>query len=805
MTGLKHTAERRMEALARWIYRNRRKTIVALLLVVAGLGSQLTKVRLDTSTEGFLHEDDQILVDYDAFRAEFGRDERIICAIEPPEVFSLAFLAQLKAFHDDLEASVPHLKEVTSLINARYTHGVEGELLVEDLIEEWPKTDADLAEIKRRAMSGPLYLNNIISEDGKFTALVIETYATPVGDSFDDADAGWDEGSVETTAVAADAPIEFLTEEENGKIISAVNDVIGRHHKPGFEVKLAGTPVLSKYLKASMQKDMPNYLKFVILTIALCLGLLFRRPAGVVLPLVIVILSLVSTAGLMFAFGKAIKLPTTVLPSFLLAVGVGDAVHVLSVFFQRFDSGASKEDAIAYALGHSGFAIIMTTVTTAGGLISFAGAEVAPIADLGLFTTAGVSMALLYTILLLPALLAVLPVKPKPPKAGAKAEGKVDRFLQGMGSVAIGHPGKVLIASFLIIGVSAALCTGTRFSHDLLSWLPPRRDLQKDTTLIDQRLRGTTTLELVIDTKKKNGLYEPSVMNALEKVRGEIEQFTDPPLFVGKTLAFSDIIKEINQALDANNPESYKLPQTRNAIAQEIFVFETSGSDDLTDFADGDYSKTRLTVKAPWLDAINYEKFIKIVEKMAGDGFGELASVHTTGLVPLLGRTISAAMHSTVTSYATAVVIITILMVILIGNIKLGLISMIPNLAPIVFTIAFMSAVDLPMDMFTMLIGSIAIGIVVDDTIHFMSSFQREYGASGDAELAVRKTLAETGRAMLVTSIVLSAGFFVFTLSTMANLNRFGLLTAMTILIALLSDLLLAPALMVWLSRRKLI
>jgi len=808
-----------MANLGRWIYRNKRKTLVSVLVLVFGFASQLVEVqtdpfkitplvRLDTSTEGFLHEDDPILTNYDAFREEFGRDERIICAVEPPEVFSLAFLDKLKKFHEDLENSVPHVKEITSLINARYTWGREGELVVEDLIETWPTTDAELAVIKERALAGPLYTNNIISKDGKLTALVIESYSAPVGDSFDDDDAGWDEDEVDTgaadTGTETEGVKQFLSDEENAAIIAAVNEVIARHEGPDFKIAAAGSPMISDYLKTSMTADMPTYLRAVLLTIALCLGLMFRRPPGVVLPLIVVIFSLVSTVGLMTATGKAIKLPTTVLPSFLLAVGVGDAVHVLSVFFQRFDAGDSKEDAIAYALKHSGFAIVMTSLTTAGGLLSFAAAEIAPIADLGLFTTAGVMLALLYTIILLPALLALLPIHPKKPKA-SKGPGKVDGLLARFAEVSIGHAGKVLIVGFAIIGVTGAMCTQIRFSHDLLSWLPESTGLPADTQLIDEKLRGTTTLELVADTKKKKGLYEPAVMNALETVRTEADTYAEGPLFVGKSMTLSDILKEINKALDANRQESYTIPQSREAIAQEFFVFETSGSDDIKDFADHDYSKTRFTLKVPWLDAIAYEKFISDIEAMAKKGFGELATIHTTGMVPLLARTIAAAMHSTVTSYLTAVVVITILMMILIGSVKLGLLSMIPNLAPILFTIGFMGLTDIPMDMFTMLIGSIAIGIVVDDTIHFMHSFMREFHETGSEAEAVRRTLHETGRAMLVTTLVLSAGFLVFTLSSMNNLIRFGLLTALTIFMALLCDLLFAPALMVWLARRGII
>jgi hypothetical protein len=271
---------------------------------------------------------------------------------------------------------------------------------------------------------------------------------------------------------------------------------------------------------------------------------------------------------------------------------------------------------------------------------------------------------------------------------------------------------------------------------------------------------------------------------------------------VGKAWSLTTILKEIHQALNENRSAYYRIPQNRNLIAQEFLLFENSGSDDLEDFVDSQFSKARFMVKVPFEDAYHAGIFIAQVNSYFDRYFAE-ETVTLTGMIGLLARTITAAIHSMAKSYAIALAVITILMILLIGRVRIGLLSMIPNLAPILLMLGVIGFFNLPMDLFTMMVASIAIGLAVDDTIHFMHNFRRYYERSGDPVLAVHHTLQTTGRAMLVTTVVLSIGFFIFAFATMSNVRNFGLLTGFTIVMALLADYLLAPALMVVVNRRK--
>ncbi len=778
------------------ICRRPRRVILAALLCVAGFASQIPKLTIDTSNEGFLHRDDPVRIYYEQFREDFGRDEMLIVAIETDDVFRLEFLRKLKALHEELRDSVPLLEEVNSLINARHTYGENDALVVGELLEEIPRRRSELAALRRRVLAHPLYRNLVVSEDGNFTAIILETQAFVVEEEEEDLLAGFDDAGGE--AAGERRP---LSEADNSRIVDAVQKIVERYRAPDFQIYLTGTPVIVRFLKHSMMGDMRKFMAMVLLAIAVLLFLLFRRASGVFLPLLVVVLSLLSTAGLMAALGTAIKLPTQILPSFLLAVAAGAAIHLLAMFYKRLDEKGDQRGAIVYALGHSGLPIVMTGLTTAAGLASFATAEVAPIADLGIYAAFGVLVSLLLTILMLPAFLALLRLRPRKARRGEKPP-RMERLLDGISHFSTSRPRAVLIVSLLLVVASAFAMTRLYFTHDVLRWFPADSEMRVATEKINQAMRGTISLEVILDSGRVNGFYDPALLARLDASERYLQGLKQGRMFVGKTLSLATILKEINKALHGNDPAYYRVPDDRMLVAQEFLLFSNSGSDDLEKVTDSEFRRARVTVKLPFDDARLYRYFTDLIRQHFEQEYPGI-DTNVTGMVNLMFTTVTDAMRSMARSYAIALVVITVLMILLIGHLRLGLLSMIPNLAPIVVTLGVMGLFDLKLDLFTMLIGSIAIGLAVDDTIHFMHNFQRYYHRTGDPVVAVRETLRTAGRAMLVTSCVLSLGFFIFMFATMNNLIRFGFLTGFTIILALLSDFFLAPAMMVVVFRKK--
>ncbi|PID57799.1 hypothetical protein CSB45_06135 [candidate division KSB3 bacterium] len=780
MKSIRKTIEEKFEDVARIIYRHKITTLVVMSCVIAALLSQLSSLTMDMSTEGFLHKDDPALQAYNRFRDQFGRDEIIVAAIQSQNIFDAEFLKRLQQLHEELETQIPYLEDLTSLVNARSTRGENDELIVEDLLEHFPENRTETAALKERTLNNALYKNLLISEDGTCTVILLQpVHYAPEPDEYGEK--------------------RPLSDEENSVMVRTVQEIIQRYEAEEFRISLAGSPVVIHFLTRSIAKDMQSFMGLALLTIVVLLFLMFRRISGVLLPLVIVLLSLLSTLGLMAAFGATLKPPTQILPSFLLAVGVGTSVHILALFFHYFERHGQKEEATVYAMGHSGLAVVMTNMTTAGGLFSFIGAEVAPVSDLGTFAAIGVLLAFVYTLLLLPALLALIPIRSKKAAAREQRQTRIDRLLTGIGNIATGRPWTILAVSTLMLALSIIPISSLRFSHHPLEWFPKENAIRRATERIDAVMRGTLTLEVVLDTGRENGLYDPDILQRLEQAAADFEDMEHENLYIGKAWSITSIVKETNRALHENREGFYKIPRNRQLIAQELLLFEMSGSDDLEDLVDNQFSMARFTVKVPFKDAYQYSLFIPRLQAYFSAHFPD-AKVEFTGMMMLLAQVLSSSLHTMLRSYITALLVITTLMILLIGTFRIGLVSMIPNLFPILLTLGVLGALSFPLDMFTMLIASIAIGLAVDDTIHFMHNFRRYYEESGDPVTAVHETLQSTGRAMLVTSLVLSLGFFIYSFATMNNVRCFGLLTTFAILAALLADYFITPALMVILN-----
>jgi len=774
------------------------------------LASQIRFLTIDTSNEGLLHDNDPILINYNTFRDQFGRDDLLVMAVKSKDVFTLPFLKKLQNFHEQLEERVPHISEINSLINGRNTRGEGDTLLVDDLLAHFPQNEQDLKALKEIVMSNPTYRNMLISEDGMFTTVLLQSDTYTSGNngndetvSLDDELAGFGDEFAATDDETPQQPPEYLTDQENAAMVNAAQKVMQEFNAPDFQISMAGSPVVTHTVKKLMMADMKRFLRLAVLTIGICLFLMFRRISGVLLPLLIVALTLTSTLGIMAKAGIFFKTPTIILPSFLLAVGVGASIHVLSLVYQYLRRSEDKNEAIVHAYSHSGLAIVMTSLTTAAGLASFATAEVAPIADLGLFSAIGVLLSLFFTIFLLPAILAIIPLKAKKNARPEQNDVTVfDRLIDRVADLTTSRPKLIVMLAAIGIGVALLGLPKLQFSHNLLSWLPGDLSVRTATESIDHNLRGSVALEVVIDTGKENGLYNRDVLLALDKLATDLENFEQDELFVGKVISVTTILKEIHKALGENRPEQYKIPDNAALIPQEFLLFENSGSDDLEDVVDSMFRQARITIKVPWRDALSYVPFIQEIEQRFAAAFagleqdGKAVQVSTTGIMSLFARILHATMYSAAQSYGIAIVVISLMMVILIGNIRLGVIAMIPNIGPILIVMGIMGWFSIPLDMFTMMVASIAIGLAVDDTVHFIYNFKRYYTESGDVREAVGHTLHTAGRAMLTTSIVLSIGFFIFMFASMNNVFAFGMLVGMAIVLALLGDFFLAPALM---------
>ena len=784
-----------------FIYHHPKKVILILMLILAFPISHLPQIKMDTSTEGFMHQDDPVLLAYNKFRDAFGRDEMIVLGIKNEDIFSLKFLKQLKQLHTDLETKVPYVYKITSLYNVRNTRGEKDTLFTDDLLDPFPKNKADVDAIKKRVHASHFYKNLLLNQDEKMTMIVIQTdvyshkgeNALSTEEAFDEA--GFLEG-IEASAMSSEGKV-FLTDKENNELIATVEDIIKTYQDKGLEIYLSGSPVINNALKTHMMIDMAKFMSLTFVIVFSFLYFIFRRWSAVFYPLLVILFSLLTTVGTMAWMGVMFKIPTQIVPSLIIVVSVGATIHILSIFFDRFNQSKDKKTSLIYSFQHSGLAIAMTSITTAIGLGSFAGSELAPFADLGIFASLGVMVSLLLTLTLLPALLTLTNLQPKE----TNPAGNIDKFMKKLAVYPVKYTKHILLFSTLFLLISLFTATQLVPSYNPLLWFKKGEVHRVATQTIDQNMQGTTSVEIVIDTQKENGWADPTKLKALDALSKKIASYKDSYISVGKVVSLADIVKETNKALHANNETFYTIPKEKNLVAQELLLFENSGSDDLEDVVDSQFSKVRMTIRVPWVDAMQAKDFMAFIQTQATQTFPH-QQVVITGMVPLLINTFSNAVYSSIKSYFIAGLAITLMMMLILGSMRLGLLSMIPNVIPIIAGLFLMYLADMALDIFTLLIGSVAIGMAVDDTIHFMHNFKRYYKAYGDSQKAIEETFFTTGKAMFVTSIVLASGFLTYAISSMSSIQNFGILTASIILFALISDLFLAPALMVLVAKR---
>ena len=819
LSGYTQKADEFMGNLALAIIRRKWLVLAGVMLLLVGAASRLPNLQFDTSLEAFFHDEDPVLIEYNNFKDDFGSDKAVLLTIKTPGVFEKDTIRKLVSLHEKLEKELPYLDEVISLANITYVEGKADELLIEDLLKDWEQKE--LSELKRKALSNPLYKDLIISSDATLTTLMLRPVAflakddTGIRSSTSEKKAanaeselggfdgeselgGFEEeagSSLKSSTAQADkiddnSSLVHLSINHEREFMAVVKKITAQFNSDDFRIYIGGLMVMESDIMDSMQSNMPIFTVIAISLICILLSVLYRRVSAVVIPLIVVIISLIFTLALMSITGTAFTLTSQILPSFLLAVGVGDSVHLITIFYQHLAKGVSKEVAIQGAMKHAGFACLITSLTTAGGLLSFSMAELLMIAELGIFGAAGVLIAMLLSIVLIPTLLAIVPIKPM--KQALTSESMP--LLTKMGLFACRNPRRVIFSGFLLFVLGCIMAAQLRFSHNPINWMPEGHELRVSNDFINEKMKGAMFAELILETETENEMKTLKWMEALDEFHRQAEQVSYGGVDVGKVTSLADTLKQINKALHENSDEYYSIPQDSDLIAQELILFENGGSDDLERQTDALYTTARVSIKMPWLDANRYKPIIDELEQIAREVFPENGQITITGMVTMISKTIILLLSSMMLSYLVAILSISFMMILVLGRFRLGLVSMIPNVLPIVMGLGVMGALDLPLDAMSILVGSIALGLAVDDTIHFFHHFQLNYRLSGNVEQAVISTINTTGKAMLFTTVILSLAFLSFIFSEMSNLFSFGVTTSFTICIALFADILLAPA-----------
>ena len=753
------------------------RTLIAGLLGLVVLAWGLPSIRFETHAERFLGPDHPSRLRYEAFKRDYGLDTAIFVLLEAEDVFAPGFLARLDAFHADLEATLPHLHEVRSLASARLLSGRDDVLSVREVRKALPQNERESDRLAARLLETSAYPGHLFSHDRTLTVVAV---------------------SLEAFVDSGGATPEPLSALESGNVVARV-ETLAEQHWPEGGYHLAGNPVVNARLAAAFARDMLLFTVLALVAIAACLALLFRRASAVVLPLASVMISIAATLGLLGHLGVTLNVTIQILPPFLLAVGASAAIHLLVIAYRELDAGTPRVEAVARSVERAGPALVATSLTTALGLGSFAAAtDLAPVTLLGTVAPVGVLATLIAVLVLIPASLVLLPIRARVGEP-ASAHQRLGRGLAGLGLRALRAPRLVAaagLACFVGAGIAASRVDA---ENDALTYFPDGDPVRIATEIFDERLSGTMSMEVLVDAGVAGGVRQPEVVAALDEMARVLPAI---PAIEGariqRSLSFVDVLREIHHALTEGDPEQGALPSEARLIAQELLLFEATGAEDLERVVASDYSSARITLRAPWGSGRDYLALIPEVEAALEGLLPSGVSVSTTGLIVLFAEAVEAISHGFVLSYGTAVLMVTLVMIAFLRSLRAGLASMVPNVLPIAITLGVMGVFGIDLDLFTMLIGSIALGLAVDDTVHLSHAFRRGWEEHGDLERAVSEGLETTGSAILTSSVVLCLGFATFGFSSMSNLVAFGGLTALSIGLALLIDVVFLPPLFAW-------
>jgi predicted RND superfamily exporter protein len=748
---------------------NNPKIILALsIMLIAALSSQALKVRVDISTEAMLRENDPARLNYKEFRKTFGREDVIVLSLPTGGQLNSDLFFNLNELHNVIEEKTPNVNKITSLLNARYSYGENNDLFVEELLEGFPNHKWDYTDLQAYVLAQPAYINRLISEDGEFVALIVE---------------------LQTYMPGTD---ELLGEKQSAEVYEALRQLLDA--RPELNIAMSGEPVLLSVTNTLTAEDSAIVGVTVLTMLIVFMAFFFRRISGVLMPMVVIYGSILGGVGLMGFFGAPYTMTSNALVPLILGIGVADVVHILSIFYKSYDKSGDKKEAILYAMSHSAPAVFLTTLTTAIGFMSFLIGDLASTAELGIYAACTVAFALFFTITLLPAFISIFDIKRK--EANHSENKKITQFLLLCGEAGIKYP---RIISFSAI-LSFLLClwgmTSLSMSFNPIGGFPDTLLAKQDNLKIDKQYSGITNFEVVIDSGKSNGIYEKAFLEKLFVAEKELSNSNIAGLPLSDTYSILDIIREVNKSLNGNDSEYYTVPDDRELIAQEVLLFELSQAEDLFDVIDVDKRKIRLSLKTIHADGVEYEAMIRDVEKILRGIFDEENEILITGSSALVAESVPKAIKTMIKSYMIAAVLIILILMILVGSFRIGMISILPNLLPIALAMYVMVLIGWPINMSTIMVGAIAMGLVVDDSLHFLYQVKKEFVASGDIRFSIRTTLRTVGPALVMTTVIFTSSMLVELGSSIFPVFAFGATMAMIAVFALLSDILIAPALL---------
>ena len=751
-----------VELYTQFIIRWRYVVVLLSVIVVVAAFSGVQKLGFSNDYRMFFGEDNPQLLAFEKMQNTFNKNDNIMFVITPKDgkVFTVEML---KTIQDITEEAwqIPFSTRVDSITNYQHTTAEEDDLIVDDLVPD-PSvlTDEDLSRIQSIAVNEPMLVNRLISPDSKYTGINV-TVQLP-GKRLDEV----------PTAVD-------FAREMKAKYLEKYPDI---------EIRLVGMTVMNNAFPEASQNDAQNLYPLALLFIVITLFLMLRGFSGTATTFIMIVFSIMTAMGLAGWLGIRLSPPVMSAPIMVLTMAIADAVHLLVTMRHEIHLGRNREEAITESMRINFWPIFVTSVTTVLGFLSLNFSDAPPFHDLGNIAAMGVAMAFVLSITFLPAAITILPARSR-----QEVTGKL--FMGHFGDFVIRHYRTLLLTSTVTVIVLVSLVPRNELNDVFVEYFDTTIEFRNDSDYAAEHLTGVYYIDFALGTKEPGGISDPNYLRNAEK----FAQYLRSQPEVIHVFTLTDTFKRLNKNMHGDDPAWYKLPEQRDLAAQYLLLYEMSlpYGLDLNNQIDVSKSATRMAVT---LKTMSTNEILALEQRTMAwlqENMPELEAAGTgpTVMFAHLGKR---NIHSMLIGTTVALFMISMVLIIFFRSLKFGMISLLPNLLPAAASFGiwgvFVGQVGIALSVVT----GMTLGIVVDDTVHFMSKYLRARREKNfNAQQAVHYAFNSVGIALLVTSIVLIAGFMILAQSHFELNSGMGLLTSVVIALALVIDFMLLPPILI--------
>jgi len=740
-----------------WIATHPYIAIGIVLLITLGFLAFIPRLRTDTDFANYIDKTDPSVIAMERAEARYGDQSLLMVAVENEAgIFNLATLTKIGRMAESFE-QIAGVDEVTSPLNAQVITGTEKAINIGPASPGGaaPETPEEIAVYQERAMASNTVRDYLIATDSQAATVLIKL-------------------KIDADQVA---------------VAKEIIAIVKNYDSPPEKIYITGMSYMNVVLSELMGKDLVILLPLVILVIVLVLYFSFWSVRGVLLPLLVVVLSTLWTLGLMAIFDVPVTIISFILPVILMAIGIAYCIHVLNYYYEVVKTGSDRRTAVIETGLHMTAPVSMAGFTTVAGFLSLVNSFLIPQRQFGVVTAIGVCAAMVLSLVLIPALLSLLKVPER--KVKKSDRGPITRVLSAIEQLVIRRRRSVLVLSAILFVAFLAGLPLLQIETSEREFLGDSNPVVEGMELMKRHFSGSEQLMIEIDTGTTDGLLEPAVLNEIVALQGFLQEQG-----VNKTVSIADLVKEMNQKFHADDATYYTIPDTPRLVSQLLFFFSLQGGS-LGNMALSDFSAGEVMGLYSMEGSAQRMDLVHEVQAYLDSHFAGSVKAQMVGPTLVQSSLYSQIAKSQITSLVTSIIAAGLIVSILMGSLIAGLISLIPLLLTVVINFGVMAYSGTPLNMATLMVSSIAIGIGIDYAIHLISRFRREVLAGKSMDNALQSTIQTTGRGIAYNAIALALGFIILLVSSFKGTNSFGLLIAMTMVISALSAFTVIPAILI--------